>query len=552
MKIAIATMNVKAGKCEENFLYMEQKIKEAIKEQVEIIVFPQNAISGYLLGDQWLEDAWCRYVDSFNAKIVAYSQEIAIVWGNIKYRNKRRFNAAFFAYQGHTYMRVRKNCDVDYMQDSKYFENNDINSAITYNDKVFAMNFHDEITFADLNINLDACPYDMDKTQAIKGNVLYVNAVGMQNTGKNVMVMQGGSYLMKDSKCLYQAPYFKEDFVILDTKHASEVMASKPQLLDALALGIKEFDRQVFGGNIPWVVGLSGGLDSSVTCALLAYSLGSERLYGYNLATKYNSNQTINNAAQEAQALGIHYKEGSIESFVQASNAVFKDEYGHDVEACSSLVLENIQARARGYLLTGFAGILGGVVVNNANKVEAALGYCTLYGDSVGAISLIGDLTKVQLFALSRQLNAYYEKEVIPTCLLPDVEEDTLSWSMPPSAELKDNQYDPMKWFYHDYLVDHLGKDLSVIEFMQSYLDNTLQEGELKRWITHYKLDNPEAFIADLEWFLGTVQRNSFKSLQLPPLLTLHTKTFANKINAQMKCDQQMYAKLKMEILQKH
>lgn len=95
MKVAVVTMHVKQGKCEENVSYMKQMIQKAREEQADMIVFPQNAVSGYLLGDQWLDDDWCRYVDSFNEALLAESEDIAIVWGNIRYRNRRRFNAAF-------------------------------------------------------------------------------------------------------------------------------------------------------------------------------------------------------------------------------------------------------------------------------------------------------------------------------------------------------------------------------------------------------------------------------------------------------------------------
>lgn len=551
MKIAVVTMNVKQGKCEDNFSFMEAQIKKAIEDEAELIVFPQNAISGYLLGDRWLEDAWCHYVDSFNEKLISLSEHIAIVWGNIKYRNHRLFNAAFFAYQKQTHMRVKHNEQLAYMDDTKYFENSDINSMITFQNKTFALNFQNEQQDVDMNINLDVAPYDMDEVNSKKGNVIYVNAVGMQNCAKNIMVIQGGSFVCSKDTLLYHAPYFKEDYAIVDIDRTLETKEHKTHVVDALVLGIREFDAQVFGGKLPWVVGLSGGLDSSVTCALLAYSLGKERVYGFNMATNYNSTDTIRNAREEAKALGIHYKEGSIQSFVEASKDVFMDEYGYDTQKDSTLVLENIQARARGYLLSGFAGILGGVVVNNGNKVETILGYCTLYGDSIGAISIIGDLTKVQLFEVARDLNKRYGKEVIPTPLLPEVLEDRVVWVNAPSAELRDHQYDPMKWFYHDYIAEHLGKDFDVISFLNAYYHHELQEGELKRWISYYHLDEPSAFIKDFDWFLQTMEKNSFKRLQLPPLLSLHKKTLASTCEAQMQYDKAMYESLKEKILKR-
>lgn len=162
MKVAIVTMHVKQGKCEENVSYMKQMIQKAREEQADMIVFPQNAVSGYLLGDQWLDDDWCRYVDSFNEALLAESEDIAIVWGNIRYRNRRRFNAAFFAYRKQTHMRVKRN--TPYTDDARYFEENPINSAIEFKGHVFALNFGREVQLTDININLDAAMYELDQT----------------------------------------------------------------------------------------------------------------------------------------------------------------------------------------------------------------------------------------------------------------------------------------------------------------------------------------------------------------------------------------------------
>lgn len=545
MKIALVTMNVKAGQCEENVRFMKDKIMQAREDCADLIVFPQNAVSGYLLGDTWLDDDYCRYIDSFNDDIIKESNDIAIVWGNIRYRNHRRFNAAFFAYQGMTHMRVKKNHSSPYMNDFAYFENNNINSAIEYkDDMIFALNFGNEIQLTDMNINLDARPYDIDHNLDVAGNVIYVNACGMQNNDHSIMLMEGGSCVYRNGKCLYHAPYFVEDYAIVDLDCEQEDCDKERSLLNALTMGIREFDKQVLGGRLPWVVGMSGGLDSSVTSALFVYALGKERVHGYNLATRHNSETTKSNARKEAEQLGIECREGAIEDLVAQAQETLLKEYQYNIDECPVLVKENLQARARGYLLNSFAGILGGVVINNANKVEVSLGYCTLYGDSVGAISPIADLTKVQLFDLSKELNKVFEKEVIPMGLLPNVQKNRIDWEMPPSAELKENQFDPMKWFYHDYLVEHLGNDISISKFIQSYEEGSLDE-TIKPWITYYGLDNPKAFIEDLQWFLSTQQRNSFKCLQLPPALCVHHKTYANRNLTQMRKDDLYIEKFK-------
>lgn len=551
MKAALVSMNVRPGECERNFIYMKDKIEAAKEQGADLIVFPQNAVSGYLLGDVWLDREFCKLADSYNQRILELADDIAIVWGNVKYRHGMLFNCAFFAYQGQTHMRVKKNDDALFYQDSRYFQVSEINSAIEYKDMTFALNFKDDIQLADFNINLDASSWYVDKQPVYRGNQIYVNTLGVQNCGKNFVVYDGEVHVNFGKNVLYQGDCFHEGMKIvdLDTNSPAVIPDRKTSLLQVMDYAIREIDDQLFQGKISWIVGLSGGLDSSVTAALLTHALGKNRVIGFNMASKHNSDKTISNAEKLAQALDIPCHNGSIEKLVNSSVEVLKD-YGYDDANWNSLVKENIQARLRGHLLSSFASIHGGVIVNNGNKVEVALGYCTLYGDAVGALGIIGDLSKVQLFSLSREINEDYGKEVIPTRLLPDVSDDIIDWEMPPSAELKDDQYDPMKWFYHDYLVEHLRLDLSFESLMEQYLDDKLISHPLGRWITYYHLDEPQAFIDDLEWFKHTMMRNGFKRVQLPPLLVLSRNPYGNGyVESQMVKDEIRYQELKEAIL---
>ena len=167
----------------------------------------------------------------------------------------------------------------------------------------------------------------------------------------------------------------------------------------------------------------------------------------------------------------------------------------------------------------------------------------------MGALGLIGDLTKVQLFDLAHEINARYEKEVIPASLLPSFSGGAISWEMPPSAELKDDQLDPMKWFYHDYLVEHLQKDMTIEQFMRSYLDGSIWESEIATWMKYYQLDDPYAFIADLDWFISTMRRNAFKRLQTPPIIMISENAFGNRTEMQPAGDLALYSELKEQIL---
>ena len=182
MKVAIMTMEVRAGACEANYEAMCQAIKQAKQDHADIVIFPQNCISAHV-GDAFTDPDYCRYLDRFNEWIIAQSEDIAIVWGNVKYRGGKLFNCAFMAYQKETYMRVKQKEHKGFWCEDAFSELA-INKAIPFHDEVLALNFGSELQLADWNINLDMHPYDVHEHTTLHGNVIYVNAVGMQNMGK--------------------------------------------------------------------------------------------------------------------------------------------------------------------------------------------------------------------------------------------------------------------------------------------------------------------------------------------------------------------------------
>lgn len=359
---------------------------------------------------------------------------------------------------------------------------------------------------------------------------LYVNVCGMQNTGKNIVVFDGGStvYNKQGKRVFSLNDRFEEELAYYDFMSENVWETNSNKLIDALTCAIKEVDQQMFHSSLKWIIGLSGGIDSSINAALLVKALGADRVVGYNMASAYNSITTKNNARILAEGLGIRIVEGSIEKINEATITTMQS-YGYQKEY-SSLVYENIQARIRGHLLSTFASIEGGVIINNANKIEVALGYCTLYGDCIGALSPLGDLTKVQCFEVAKSLNEYFGKEVISKTLIPEVKNDEIHWEMPPSAELKEAQLDPMKWYYHDEIIRMLMDypTARIEQFMESYRNGSIYESEMGRWISYYHLEKGEDFINDLEWLLRTMYGAVFKRIQMPPILMLSRGAFGS------------------------
>lgn len=421
----------------------------------------------------------------------------------------------------------------------------------------------------DAIINISASPWTMRKdtgrTKRVLEHVeeigrivplLYVNTVGMQNTGKNVLAFDGGSTVYGTDGSVRAR--LRDDFqetceVVRLDRPGAVVPSDSDKVLDAIVATLRRFDAQLFPFKPKWIIGLSGGIDSSITASLLRLALDDpQRIVGYNLATRYNSDITKANAYELSRALGIRLVNGSIEPVVHATSEVLAG-YGYGSDQVSSLAQENVQARLRGHMLSTFAQVEGGVIMNNGNKVEIMLGYATLYGDAIGAISPIGDLTKVELFDLARCINRRLGCEAVPANLIPQETPEGFAWETMPSAELKDDQRDPMKWFYHDWLVHQLTDypGYGIQSVLRAYRDDKLQSTPVAKWVRYWGLDNPQAFIEDFEWVLRQMRISVFKRIQMPPTITLSRGSFGFDFRENQGAyeESDTYRSLKAEIL---
>ena len=394
-------------------------------------------------------------------------------------------------------------------------------------------------------INLSASPWTYGKNDArdrrvkcIKKDVgekfipfLYVNVVGAQNNGKNIITFDGGStiYNSEGLPVLHSKTPYEEELLIVDESVFSKEPVErieKPKIAqkyEAVIRGIKHVkDMNGFSQDPKYVIGLSGGVDSGVVASLLVKAVGKENVLAINMPTKYNSKKTKNAAKHIAQKLGIQYVEAPIEDIVKMNETLLERSIKSKL---TLLQRENIQAKLRGTaLLSNIAPMINGLFTNNGNKLEIALGYATLYGDVGGAFSPLGDLSKAEVFDMARYINTeIFNEEIIPEILIPDELFRFRKDQIQPSAELKKKQVDPMKFGYHCALLEAMTdyKKKTAEDVMKWYIKGTLEKNldishELvKRW----NIDNPEEFIKDLEWFDGLVHKNVFKRVQSPPII---------------------------------
>lgn len=345
----------------------------------------------------------------------------------------------------------------------------------------------------DLILNIAASPYHQGKREQreqmlaaaarrIDTPIAMVNQVG----GNDQLVFDGSSFVVAETGVVTaRAQSFCEDLIFYDTATGTgdlyvpatdEIEA----VYDGLVLGIRDYLRKC--GFSRAVIGLSGGIDSSITAALAVDALGAENVIGIGLPGPYSSEGSIADARETAEKLGIQFEIVSIndgyETVVDNLKPIFGDRPIDVTE-------ENIQARLRGLHLMAISNKLGAMVLTTGNKSEIAVGYCTLYGDMVGGLAVISDVPKTLVYELSRFANTR-QPGAIPESVL----------TKPPSAELRPDQKDT------DSLPDY-----GILDpMLQLYVEEHLSTAEIAA-----QLSQP---IEEVERICRMVDRNEYKRQQ--------------------------------------
>jgi len=355
----------------------------------------------------------------------------------------------------------------------------------------------------DFVLNLSASPYSkghLKKRRAVgsyaaieaKAPLLYCNQVGANDS----LVFDGRSlFFEKDGKLIDMAKGFKEDFFVVDyptTLLPKEL--EEDELLDisrALILGISDYFKKL--GFKKAVLGLSGGVDSAVVAFLATAALGKENVLCIGMPSRFSTKESLIEAKELSHNLGCSFLELPIED---PFNSYLNLLEPHFQKKPFDITEENLQARIRGMLLMAFSNKFGHLLLNTGNKSELALGYCTLYGDMCGALCVIGDLTKSEVYFLAKWINR--DKEIIP-------------WNTiykPPSAELRENQTDQ----------DSLPEYSLIDQVIKSHLEDNL-DAKLIAEKFHYPLDTVQKLIR-------LIYQSEYKRQQAPPVLRISKKAF--------------------------
>lgn len=478
MKIAYAQMKIAAGRPDVNTEKILQLIDAAEAQGADVVIFPELAISGKMLGDMIKQKSFVRDCEFCREKIIAAAKDIKIVVGE-------KFSGAGF------------------------------------------------------DVKFSSEPFSLDKNiygEKITRPTICVGGVGIQNTGKTIYIFNGASAVFNSrGEVVQRAEPFKECLNFIDLEEIDKMPALEvPEISEAekiyrtISYGVKNFLEQI--GVKKVVIGVSGGIDSAVAAALYAKVIGAENVLLVNMPSVFNSATTKNLSEQLAKNLGCKYFVVPIQESVDWTVKQLEG-VGFNV---SNFVKENIQARDRSSrILAAIAASVGGVFTCNANKAESTVGYATLYGDAAGFLSALADLWKFQVYALANYMNEkIYGFEAIPQGIIDIV----------PSAELSTAQNvdegkgDPLRYPYHDYLLRaFVEMNLSPEDILQWYATGELEKNiGCEAGLVEKYFPTAQEFIADLErWWKQFKGMGVAKRIQSPPIIAVTNSPYGASFESQ-------------------
>lgn len=541
MKIFLAQQNYHIGNFEANTARIISAIQEAAQQGADLVLFSELCVCGYPPRDFLeFEDFIAKCYAAID-EIKAHTGEVAVLLGapcrNPVKEGKDLFNAAWFLYEGQVQQVVHKTLlpTYDVFDEHRYFEPGYEWKVIPFKGKKLAVTICEDIwnlgdnplyricpmdqlmaQQPDVILNLSASPFDYDhdesRKEIIRANVrkyrlpmYYCNTVGSQTE----IVFDGGSMVFDaQGNIVKELPYFEEalDHVELDTltrvtgeavsAHTTSDLTALEcdhnihRIHDAIVLGIRDYFGKM--GFKQAILGSSGGIDSAVTLALACKALGRENVRAVLMPSPYSTEHSVDDAVALSKNLENPYDiiriNNIYESFLDALDPYF-------MGLPFNVAEENTQSRIRGNLLMALSNKFGYILLNTSNKSELSTGYGTLYGDMAGGLSVLGDVYKMQVYALARYINR--EREVIPVNIIDKA----------PSAELRPNQKDS------DSLPDYAVLDRILYQYIER------RQGP--REIIEQGFD--AALVARA---LKLVNTNEYKRNQFCPIIRVSSKAF--------------------------
>jgi len=467
VRVALGQFNAMVGDLAGNAEKMRNIYAQALKGGVDLLAFPEMAVCGYPPEDLLLKKHFVEDARAVVEKLAADCPDATLIVGFAESYQGKRYNSAGVLRKGRIEEIYRKGLLPNYgvFDERRYFEpgtepliieiknqkskiKNVEGVAITICEDLWDINwlgrFLKNVGPIQLIVNISASPFHTGKITArqellsrcakkFNCAVAYCNLVG----GQDELVFDGRSMFTDSAgNIIAQAKAFEEDLLITDIGDRASGIGHRAcgqpadpieEVYQALVLGTRDYARK--NGFKKVLLGLSGGIDSSVTAAIAAAALGPENVVGITMPSKFNSPQTISDAEKLAKNLGIEFHTIPIGLVLEKFDKALQSIPGWDSKG---IAYENLQARIRGTMLMSLSNRFGCLVLTTGNKSETSVGYATLYGDTAGGFAVIKDVPKTMIYKLAEHINKHAGHEVMPADVI----------TRAPTAELRPNQKD--------------------------------------------------------------------------------------------------------------
>ncbi len=543
LRIAMAQINPVVGDIQGNADKIKNYIKQAQNENVDVITFPELALTGYPPEDLLFKTHFIDEIKKHLQEVTKFTQGITAIIGFAREENGL-LNSAAVVHDKKIINYYDKKILPNYgvFDEKRYFISGENNPVYLIDGITVGINICEDIWFEDgptqdqanlgaqLILNINGSPFDTEK-RYIRENMLkeralhnnlyisYTNMVG----GQDELVFDGGSVILNPAgEIISRGKAFEEDLIITDLNFEETgnfvesktniFVSSSPkdknltpisdnniveidkleQVHKALILGTRDYVNK--SGFTKVLLGLSGGIDSALTCYIAVKAFGKENVLGVIMPSRYSSEGSVTDSELLASNLGIETKIISIEpayiSFLEMLSESFE---GTSVDVAE----ENLQARIRGNILMALSNKFNWINLITGNKSEMATGYSTLYGDMAGGFAVLKDVPKTLVYELCKYINTLQGKDLIPETII----------TKPPSAELREDQKDE--------------DSLPPYDILDAILKNYVEEDRSFQEIVDLGYD--EAIVKRVTLLLD---RSEYKRKQSPPGVKITPRNF--------------------------
>lgn len=539
-RVALAQLDQVVGDITGNTDRAVASIQRAADEGAQVVALPELAVTGYPPEDLLLKKSFVQANRDALDQIASETRDVLAIVGFVDGAGEELFNAAALCQHGEVLDVYHKQLLPNYgvFDEQRYFTSGTGHVLVPTAVGVIGVCICEDAwgqngplvsqgdAGAQMIVNINASPFHKDKLEErcamlgerairAKSSIAYVNMVG----GQDELVFDGGSVVIDaEGRVVSRFPQFVEHFAVVDvplgttdpgrvdnvryievqlptlggraTDEVAEVLPDAQEIYEALKLALRDYVRK--NGFNKVVIGLSGGIDSTITAVIAVDALGPDNVLGITMPSEHSSSHSVDDSKQLAANLGMEMLEIPITPPFHAFLDVLRNAFG---DAPGGLTEENLQARVRGTLLMATSNRYGHLVIATGNKSELACGYATLYGDMAGGFALLKDVFKTEVYDL-----AHYRNSVSP-----DIPDNVLT--KPPSAELRPDQKDSDSLPPYDVLDPileaYIEQDAGIDEIVGLGFDRTTVEA-----------------------VTAMVDRAEYKRRQAPPGPKVTTKAF--------------------------